>query len=116
MYKTIVEDRDICDLYTRLVTFCEVNINTDKGVFVFRFKEDRRKYNVFDPNSNMTKQYIVELVPPTNVNLVYLDNSLKDKIVIIVKIMLPKTNITILTEALYEKYVATMVKYINSKK
>ena len=70
--------------YERFKVFCELPLHTNKGVFTFVFKEDRRKrarVKVVVPS--LLSSYFVELICPYGVDQ---DNAFTDKVIVVVKI------------------------------
>lgn len=70
--------------YEKFKVFCELPLHTNKGVFTFVFKEDRRKrprVKVVPPS--LLSSYFVELICPYGVDQ---DNVFTDKVIVVVKI------------------------------
>lgn len=110
IYKTIVLDKQSVRSYAKSSVFCTIDVNTDKGVFKFIFKRDRR---IKRRNENMfpnITNYIVELEIPEN--LIPYDETIKNKIVVVVKIALFKPDYNVLTELLVDIYLDRILKYI----
>jgi hypothetical protein len=113
IYKTIVLDKSSVVHYDKLDPFCEFNVETDKGVFKFIFKKDRRKTNRPDTNPPTISSYIIELKVPEH--LIPTDDTVNSKIVIVVKVMLFKPDYEVLTELLTDAYMDTILKYISNR-
>ncbi len=70
--------------YEKFKVFCELPLHTNKGVFTFVFKEDRRKrprVKVVVPS--LLSSYFVELICPYGVDR---GNVFTDKVIVVVKI------------------------------
>ena len=113
IYRTIVLDRHSVQHYDRLETFCSIDMQTDKGVFKFLFKKDRRKKTRYQETIPSINNYIIELVVPDG--LIPYDETIKNKLVVVVKVMLFKVDYEILTELLAELYLNQILKYINER-
>lgn len=114
IYKTIVLDKTSILHYDKLEPFCEFNVETDKGKFKFIFKKDRRKNRRTEPVPPAISNYIIELRIPEE--LIPSNDAVKNKIVIVVKVMLFKPDYEILTELLTDTYMDTILKYINNRR
>lgn len=84
----------------RLEVFAKINIHTDKGDFVFIFKQDRRLAEKQDHIP--IKTYIAELDIPYGVTLK--DNSIADKFVAVIKVALFTINPDIMAKVLMDIY------------
>lgn len=70
--------------YEKFKVFCELPLHTNKGVFTFVFKEDRRKRpRVKVVALSLLSSYFVELICPYGVDQ---DNVFTDKVIVVVKI------------------------------
>jgi len=110
IFKTVVLDKDTVSAYSKMVAFCSVDIETDKGPFTFVFKEDRRRrkraiFGIFYINN-----YVIELNVPQGIASI--DKVIENKIVIVVKIMLFKVDYNLLTEVLTDLYLDKILEYI----
>jgi len=114
IFKVIILDKDKFTHYEKLNTFCEYEIESNKGKFVFIFKEDRRKH----PRSKMDSilmlnSYLVELKIPPNLELKRTEIS--DKIIIVIKLVIFSINYKVLSEILLDLYINAIVKLINER-
>lgn len=100
----LVNKKDIVDIL-KLRSFSELNINTNKGVFSFKFKEDRRI------RIENIKKFFVEIDVPDDVNANLKD--LNNKIMIFVKVVLITVDYKIISEVLYEVYLDKAIKYMD---
>lgn len=107
MLRIVVLSRSNYSHYDNLPAFCSLEVGTDHGPFVFHFKEDRRKRGRNRKERLVIKTYIVELVPPVGLTPTGMD--LSDKIVLVVKLAIFRTNYTILTQVLTDVYLETML-------
>lgn len=110
IYRTIVLDRHSVAHYDRLETFCSIDMQTDKGIFKFLFKKDRRKKTRYQETIPSINNYVIELVVPDG--LIPYNETIKNKLVV-VKVMLFKVDYEILTELLADLYLDQILKYIN---
>lgn len=108
IFKTIVIDKVNVRHYEELKEFCKVDMNTDKGIFTFIFKEDRRVNSRVMRFPHITN-YIIELTVPEGLSEV--TSTLRQKIVIVVKVMLLNVNYTLLTEVLADMYLDVILNY-----
>lgn len=113
IYKTIVLDKNSIPYYEKLETFCALEVNTDKGIFKFLFKKDRRKNKRKENEIPAITNYIIELIVPDE--LLTQQTPIKDKIVIVVKVMLFKPDYEILTELLTDTYLDTILGHITKR-
>lgn len=114
IYKTIVLDKTSLYNYDKLITFCALDIETDKGKFTFLFKQDRRKNSRNRYNFLSVANFIIELVIPEN--LLPVEDTVKEKIVIVVKIMLFKVDYEIFTRVLTDTYLDSIINHVKSRK
>ena len=114
IFKTIVVDKSYLVNYERLDTFCELTMETDKGSFRFLFKRDYKEMLKNDEVIPSINNYIVELIIPEG--LILSNDTIKNKIVIVIKILLFKPNYEIFTELLYDSYLDCILEYINQQK
>lgn len=110
IYRTIVLDKASVLHYDKLATFCEIEIQSDKGPFKFLFKKDRRSRIRPNKQTPGVTNYIIELQPPES--LQEINNTVNTKLVIVVKIMLFKPDYTILTELLMDSYLDKILGHI----
>ena len=69
--------------YERLKVFCQLPLYTNKGIFTFVFKEDRRKRpRVKVAAPSLLSSYFVELICPYGVDQ---DNVFTNKVIVVVK-------------------------------
>lgn len=111
--KTIVLNRSSVVAYERLHTFCTVNVNTDRGVFTFYFKEDRRKSRRNSDRDSSIINYIIELGIPQG--LIPEDKTINNKVVVVVKVNLFKINYDVLTKLLTDIYLDNILKDIEER-
>lgn len=113
IFKTIVLNKTSACAYRKMIPFCEVTIDTDKGSFTFVFKEDRRKKNRAKFGFLYLNNYVVELTVPEGI--MSLNHVIENKVVIVVKVMLFKVDYKLFTEVLTDIYLDTILKYINAE-
>lgn len=109
MLDTVVLDKENYRHYDRLETFCELRVMSSTGVFLFLFKEDRRKrvsrkWSILSING-----YVIELIPPNGLTPVNID--LNKKILLVIRFIVLKPNYRILTEVLVDMYLDSMLSY-----
>lgn len=112
IFKVIVIDRQNFITYDKLKTFCEYELISNMGSIRFIFKEDRRRKKRKINNIPLLNSFLVELKVPDNIKLNRED--LKDKVIIVVKLVLFKINYEILSEVLLDIYVDTIFTYIKN--
>lgn len=111
--KTIVLNRSSVIAYEKLHTFCTMNVNTDKGVFTFYFKEDRRKARRRGDRDSRMINYVIELGIPEG--LIPEDRTINNKVVVVVKVNLFKIDYDVLTKLLTDIYLDNILKEIEDK-
>ncbi|MDD2819176.1 MAG: hypothetical protein PHN51_10355 [Candidatus Nanopelagicales bacterium] len=108
LHKFLVAKVDILDKlqlhhYKNYPTFAVTDIGTNKGVFTFVFKEDRRKRVREKDLSNFgVTSYFVELIAPPE--LANPTNPLHDKVIVVIKVSVGATNYEVLAELLLDLY------------
>ena len=90
----------------KLEVFAKITIHTDKGDFVFVFKQDRRLAQ--KQEHIPIKTYIAELDIPYGVTLK--DNSITDKFVAVIKVALFTINPDIMAKVLMDIYLKAFLK------
>lgn len=111
--KTIVLNRSSVIAYDKLHTFCTMNVNTDRGVFTFYFKEDRRKARRRGDRDHRMINYVIELGIPEG--LIPEDKTINNKVVVVVKVNLVKIDYDVLTKLLTDIYLDNILKEIEDK-
>lgn len=111
--KTIVLNRSSVIAYDKLHTFCTMNVNTDRGVFTFYFKEDRRKARRRGDRDHRMINYVIELGIPEG--LIPEDKTINNKVVVVVKVNLFKIDYDVLTKLLTDIYLDNILKEIEDK-
>lgn len=111
--KTIVLNRSSVIAYEKLHTFCTMNVNTDRGVFTFYFKEDRRKARRRGDRDHRMINYVIELGIPEG--LIPEDKTINNKVVVVVKVNLFKIDYDVLTKLLTDIYLDNILKEIEDK-
>lgn len=109
IFKTIVVDKTDLRHYSSMKEFCSIDVHATKGVFTFIFKEDRRKKPSPTAGFPYINNYIIELTVPEG--LAEVNNTLREKIVIVVKVMLYKVDYEILTQVLADVYLDVILNY-----
>lgn len=107
--KVIVLDTPSIDYYNSIDSFCEVELVTNQGVFLFKFKEDRRRTDRYSKlSSKPIISYIVQLEPPTN----YIPKVIpvKDLVILVVKVALFRLDPETLVKVLVEIYIDGLVE------
>lgn len=107
-------DKKESAIYERLNKFAEYELNTNKGPIKFVFREDRRKKPRGLDRLLFIKNFIVEIEPSDNIEIK--QPELKEKIVIVTKLIVFKINYEVLASVLLDTYVNAFFSYFNSKK
>lgn len=113
IFRAIVTDRSNLLRYKKLHTFCVIELPCDKGVFKFNFKKDMRSEKRLKKTPGLI-DYVIELEVPEN--LVTIDDTIRNKVVIVVKIVLFKIDYEILTELLMERYLDKILHHIQKNR
>ncbi len=111
IYKSIVVDKEEMPAYLELENICAMNVDTEKGPFVFLFKRDRRTSPV--EKIPYISNYIIELDLPEG--LMPKNTAIRDKLVIVVKMVLFKPDYRILIEILTEIYLDRILNFIDAQ-
>jgi len=112
IFRIVLLDKTSVKHYDVLETFCEIDLKTDKGIFKFQFKKDRRKRRNSREKIPSINTYLIELIVPETI--VPKTDLLKNKIVVVVKVALFNVDYKILTELLMDLYLNEILKNINS--
>jgi len=83
-------------------TFSTIILDTNKGTFVFTFKEDRRA------TKKIFRKFIVEINVPAGLSNDII--SLNTKIFIAIKLIIMPVDYTLLTKILYNRYLKEAIK------
>lgn len=116
IFRIIIVDRENYKHYHKLDTFCEIELNTNKGPITFVFKENRqvkrRKYNKY----SIVNNFLIELKTPDNLELK--NEEITKKVIIVIKFILFKVNYEVLSEVLLDIYISKLLEHIikNDKK
>jgi hypothetical protein len=113
IYKTIVLSKESVIHYKKMDAFCTVSIDTDKGPFIFVFREDRRKQKRSNLGLVYINNFVVELTVPDGI--ISVNHVIENKLVMVVKVMLFKVNYKLLTEVLTDIYLDVILNYINAR-
>lgn len=106
IYNILFVNKKKIGFFNNLTKFAELRINSNKGDFLFTFKEDRRK-----PPKYMNR-FIVEVNVPVDTTDAL--QTLNDQLAIIINVALIRVDYDILAELLYEKYLDEAIKYLKS--
>lgn len=111
IYKVIVIDKKNTDDFKNLEIFSSYNVETDVGVFVFNFKEDRRNRNRrrFD---RFITYYVVGVDVPPSLKDYTKNDAMSTKSVIILKVILWNIKPAILVRLLSDVYMDTLIERI----
>lgn len=111
IYKVIVIDKKNTDDFKNLEIFSSYNVETDVGVFVFNFKEDRRNRNRrrFD---RFITYYVVGVDVPPSLKGYTKNDAMTTKSVIILKVILWNIKPAILVRLLSDVYMDTLIEKI----
>lgn len=103
--KIEIIDKDRIPDYQVYKIFCSLDVDSNKGVFRFTFKEDRRGtyYDTINRDRISVSSYFVELIPPEGV--VDVNSVFKDKIAVVVKIKMADVNYKALSSLLLDLYI-----------
>ena len=85
--------------------FCTMHIDSNKGVFVFVFKKDRRNKDRVDYANNLLKttNYFVELIPPPGLR--FKNDDLQNKVVMVVKLGISSISHKVLASLMLDLYI-----------
>jgi hypothetical protein len=103
--KIVILDRNENKWIDKLELFAKIDVQTDKGDFVFLFKRDRRQSK---NNSMPIKTYITELDIPDTVTLK--NTAIADKFVVVIKVALFEVCPEILSKLLMDIYLTAFLK------
>lgn len=106
IYDVIILPKKDIPIYNKLHTYLQLKIDSNKGFFIFNFKEDRRRSQ--RKIDLLIKHFIVELEIPNN--LTVKNNDIVDKVLVAIKIVIFPINYTILSELLIELYLDSFLK------
>jgi len=102
IYKIIFLDKKNILYYSRLTPFSTITLNTNKGDFVFSFKQDRRTKKRFKDSLFRIKTFIIELKLPKDLTCNI--NNIDEKVLIVVTICGDFLDYKLLSEVLLEIY------------
>lgn len=108
-YRFLIVKIDLVDKtkiqhYEHFKTFCSMTLGSNKGVFTFVFKEDRRHSHESDSlNFIGLSSYFVELIPPDGV--VDNNDTFKGKVAVVVKLRVSSINYKALASLLLDLYI-----------
>lgn len=114
IYKVIVIDKKNVDDFKNLEIFSSYNVETDVGVFVFNFKEDRRKRTRRGLDRYITYYVVGVDVPPPLMEFTK-DDTMTTKSVIILKVILWNIKPATLVRLLSDVYMDTIIYSIRAK-
>ena len=106
VYEILFVNKSTLTFLDKLKKFAELRLNSNKGEFLFTFKEDRRR------SIRYIRKYIVEVKVPEETN--YTLRTLNERVTIIVNVVLIDVDYEILAEILYEKYLDEAIKYLKT--
>lgn len=106
IYEILFVSKSTLTFLDKLKKFAELRLNSNKGEFLFTFKEDRRR------SIKYIRKYIVEVKVPEATN--YTLRTLDERVAIIVNVVLINVDYEILAEILYEKYLDEAIKYLKT--
>lgn len=92
--------------YESIDSFCKIEVPTAKGVFVFNFKEDRRRVDRGEGDVLPLVNYVIKLEPPEGLS----GGNLRDKMVMVIKVFLLKLNRRVLVEVLTDIYLDSLLE------
>jgi hypothetical protein len=113
IFKIIIVDRSNFAIYSKLNTFCELEIDSNMGVIKFIFKEDRRKKKRDLDNILLINNFLVELKVPDDI--IVRKQDINEKVIIVIKFMLFKVDYPILAEVLLDIYLNSIIKYFKDQ-
>ena len=98
-------DKSRLPKYELYKEFCTMYIDSNKGVFVFVFKRDRRNKDRVDYSNNLLKttNYFVELLPPPG--LKFKNDDLQNKVVMVVKLGISSISHKALASLMLDLYI-----------
>lgn len=108
-YRLLIVKIDLVDKtkiarYDHYKTFSTLNIGSNKGLFTFVFKEDRRHtHDAIGADFIGLSSYFVELIPPEGV--IDENDTFKDKIAVVVKLRISQINYKALASLLLDLYI-----------
>jgi hypothetical protein len=106
VYEILFANKSRLGFLSKLKKFAELKVVTNKGDFLFTFKEDRRH------RLEHIHSYIIEVSTPTTVNSAIL--VLDEKVAVMVTIMIGKIDYELLAEVLYEKYLDQAIIFMQA--
>lgn len=114
IYKVIVIDKKDINDFKNLVIFSSFNVETDVGVFVFHFKEDRRKRKRRVIDKYIT-YYVVGVDVPSTLKKFTKDETITTKSVLILKVILWNVKPATLVRLLSDVYMDAIIESIKAK-
>lgn len=113
VFRTVILNKDANDRCSKLNTFCSLDVETNQGTFTFVFKEDRRHKNRAGIPGTMLKNHLVELrIPDTVMKSI---NGIEDHVLLVVNVILFKTDYRVLTDVLMEVYLDTILDLLKKR-
>lgn len=108
--RVVILDKNNFAHYDKLRVFSVIEINTNRGPIKFIFKEDRRNSKV--KNSwPFIKTFVVEIEIDDGIEVKH--DFIKDKIVIVTKVVVIGINYKVLAHVLFDIYIDTFLKEYN---
>ena len=102
--KVYTIDRAVMGSYPKFHTFCDLEFNTNQGLFSFSFKEDRRSSHHGTSRVSRTfSSYLVELEGPGELTI--RDSPLHNKVIVVVMLYAGRINYEALARVLLDLYI-----------
>lgn len=116
--RVVLLDKNLLDkkesfFYNKLKKFAEYELYTNKGPIKFVFREDRRKSKRGIEHLLFIQNFIVEIEPNEGIEVAQVE--LKEKIVIVTKLIVFRVNYEVLANVLLDIYINTFFKYFTKK-
>jgi len=102
IYKILFLDKKNILYYSRLTPFSTITLHTNKGDFIFSFKQDRRVKRRLKDSLFRIKTFIIELKLPKD--LMCKVSDIEDKVLIVITICGDFIDYKLLSEVLLETY------------
>ena len=107
IYEILFANKTDLGFLSKLKKFAELKFTSNKGEFLFTFKEDRRHHMEY------IRRYIVEISVPEEADDTM--RALDEKVAIIVTVMIVQIDYEILAEVLYDKYLDQAILFVDAQ-
>lgn len=107
IYEILFANKSDLGFLSKLKKFAELKFTSNKGDFLFTFKEDRRHHMEY------IRRYIVEICVPEEADATM--RALDEKVAIMVTVMIVQIDYEILAEVLYERYLDQAILFVDAQ-